>query len=51
MTTQKQDPQEPRMDKVEEARWRIKHGFYDMPEVIEEAVDKLIEKIEVDEKP
>ena len=35
---------EPRMDKVEEARWRIAAGYYDLPDVLEEVADRLARK-------
>lgn len=41
---------EPRMDKVEEARWRIRTGYYDLPDVMEELVDRLVDRLS-EEKP
>lgn len=37
---------EPRMDKVREAQWRIKMGYYEMPEIQEEAADRLTRALE-----
>ncbi len=39
MTTNKDQP---RWDKIKEARWRIANGYYNMPFVVEEAVDRII---------
>lgn len=36
----KQD--EPRMDKVEEVRWRIENGYYDLEDVLEDLVERLL---------
>lgn len=30
-----------RWDRVREVRWRMKHGYYEMPEVLEEAAERL----------
>ena len=30
-----------RWDRIEEVRWRMAHGYYDMPEVLEEMADRL----------
>jgi len=37
------DRNEERLDpqRVEEARWRIATGYYDLPEVLEEAAERL----------
>jgi len=34
--------EEPRMDKVEEARWRIANGYYEMDWVVEEALASFL---------
>lgn len=31
-----------RWDRIEEAKWRIKTGYYDLPDVVEEVVDRLL---------
>ena len=38
--------EEPREDRVEEAKWRIRTGYYDLPEILEEFVDQLIQELD-----
>jgi len=37
--------QEPRWDKIKEAKWRIENGYYDMPFVLKESIDALFESV------
>lgn len=40
-------PDDPRMDKVEEARWRVANGYYDLPDVLEESVERILRSLPV----
>ena len=38
-----------RMDRVNEVRWRVANGFYEMPEVLEEVVGRFLSEQHVRE--
>ncbi len=43
------DEPEPRMDKVEEARWRVANGYYELPDIWEEAARRILDALEDDD--
>ena len=49
MNKHDQPAEEPRMDKVEEAKWRIANGYYEMDFVWEEALERLAEALRKEE--